>query len=69
MKNSNIILIFYDITDRRSFEELNYRNQYINKVNKNEALIINIVVNKCDLYEYEEVSDEEGEKNLKLFIL
>ena len=60
MKNSIIILIVYDITNRSSFEELNYRIEDFKKVNKNEELIIGIAANKCDLYEYQEVSFGEG---------
>ncbi len=65
MRNSKIALIVYDITDERSFEELNYWIKEVKEINKNEELIIGIAANKCDLYEYQEVSFGEGVKFAK----
>ena len=60
-----LFLIVYDITDERSFEELNYWIKEVKEINKNEELIIGIAANKCDLYEYQEVSFGEGVKFAK----
>ena len=63
MKKSKIALIVYDITNRSSFEELNY---YIKEFKKlNEEVIIGIAANKCDLFEYQKVSYEEGKEFAK----
>ena len=55
----------YDITDRRSFKELNY--YYIQKVKElnKEEVIIGIAANKYDLIERQKVSKEEGEQFAK----
>ena len=62
MKKSKIVLIVYDITDRSSFEELNYWIKEIKEINKNEELIIGIAAKKSDLYESKKVSIGEGVK-------
>ena len=63
MTHSKIALIVYDITNRSSFEELNY---YIKEFKKlNEEPIICIAANKCDLFECQEVNREEGEEFAK----
>ena len=63
MTHSKIALIVYDITNRSSFEELNY---YIKEFKKlNEEPIIGIAANKCDLFECQEVNREEGEEFAK----
>ena len=50
----------YSITSRKSFERLNYwKNLAEDVVNKKKILIV-IVGNKSDLYNDEEVNEEEG---------
>ena len=68
-KDAQIVIFVYDITDRKSFEELNY---WINEVDKElgKDYIKGVVGNKKDLFMKEEVSEEEGmeyakEKNAK----
>ena len=62
VKNSKIALLVYDITQKDTFNELkNYWYTYItNSLGKN--IIIGIAGNKCDLYEDEEVKNEEGKE-------
>ena len=59
--DSKIVIFVYDITRKKTFEELNY---WINEVDK--VIGINyikaIVGNKKDLFLQEEVSEEEGKK-------
>ena len=65
MKNTNIALIVYDITNRQSFEKLNFWINLVKEVNENRNLIIGIAANKSDLYENTEVNKEEGEEYAK----
>ena len=66
MKGAKIVLLVYDITNKKSFEELkNYwYNQIIETNNKNEISFA-VVGNKSDLYEEQQVEAEEGEKYAK----
>ena len=62
MKNQDIFVLIYDITDRYSFE---YLIKYINaiyEVKNKEDIILGIVGNKNDLYEERKVKFEEGRK-------
>ena len=60
--NSKIVIFVYDITERKSFEELNkYWVKIIEeKLGKN--VIKGIVANKIDLFLNEQVTQEEGEE-------
>ena len=62
MKNTNIAILVYDVTNSKSFEELiNWYNQ-VNDCNQNSSdLIFAVVGNKSDLYENQIVNKEEGE--------
>lgn len=59
-KNAKIAILVYDITKKASFEEMkNYWFEQIKKVNGDDA-VIGIAGNKCDLYDKEEVSEDEA---------
>ena len=61
-KNAKAVILVYDITDNRSFDEIkNYWYEQV-KQNCHSDVIIAIAANKCDLYEQRQVSDEEGEE-------
>ena len=62
MKNTKIALLVYDITDKKTFEQLNYWINHVKDVNKNENIIFGIAANKSDLFEQQVVSTEEGKK-------
>ena len=62
IKHSKIALIVYDITRKRTFEELNYWINAVKEVNKDKEIIIGIAANKSDLYYKQEISTEEGKK-------
>ena len=67
-KKSKIVIFVYDITNKVSFENLEF---WINSVNEelgNEKYIKAIVGNKSDLYLQEEVSEEEA-KQFKQFAI
>ena len=61
IKISNIIILVYDITNRKSFEQLNsWKNAIYDQVDiKN--IVVGVIGNKNDLYLQEQVSREEGE--------
>ena len=65
MKNTNIALIVYDITNKKSFENLNEFYKELIKMNERDKMIIGIAANKSDLYENSEVNKEEGEEYAK----
>jgi Ras-related protein Rab-6A len=69
IRGSSLVFIVYDISNRKSFENL---NQWINFVNNIENSNIVIVGNKNDLKDSREVTLEEGqkfceEKNVEFF--
>ena len=59
--NSKIVIFVYDITQKSSFEELDF---WINtaKENLDNSAIYAIFANKKDLYLNEEVTEKEGSK-------
>ena len=65
-QSSHGFLIVYDITDRQSFEKLNF---WVNSVKNNapENAKSILVGNKCDLANNREVSFEEGENYAKKY--
>ena len=62
MINSKIALFVYDITRKRTFEELRFWIDSFKEINKNKNFIISIAANKSDLYDEQEISTEEGKK-------
>lgn len=61
-KNAKIAILVYDITKKASFEEMkNYWFEQIKKVNGEDA-VIGIAGNKCDLYDKEEVPEDEAKE-------
>ena len=60
-KDAIIVILVYDITNRKSFEELEYwYGEVKNEVG--DEFILAIVGNKRDLYTEEQVSEQEGRK-------
>ena len=62
--NSNIVIFVYDITNKKSFEELNYWLKDVENHLGND-FIKAIIGNKKDLFLKEEVKEEEGEEFAK----
>ena len=70
-QSSHGLLVVYDITDKESFEKINFWIKNI-KENAPENAKLILVGNKCDLANERQVSYEEGEKkasnyNIKFF--
>jgi len=72
IKGSHCIILGYDITHRRSFEEIkNFHYIMVKDIVGDDSLIY-LVANKIDLYENKEVSEDEAkdyakEKGIKYF--
>ena len=62
MKKTQIGLIVYDITNRKSFQNLNYWLETLKNSNKDSKVIIGILANKSDLFEERVIKTEEGKK-------
>ena len=61
-KDAKVILLVYDITGSKSFEELkNYWYEQI-KLNADNDAIIAVVANKSDLYASQQVTNEEAQE-------
>ena len=61
IKDSKIVIFVYDITNKKSFEELEYWYKTIKDV-LGESAVLGIAGNKQDLFTQEQVSEEEAEK-------
>ena len=61
MKEAKIALLVYDITNEKSFEQINYWHETVKDMNK-ENIIFCLVGNKNDLYEKRVISEEKGKK-------
>ena len=59
-KDAKVIMLVYDITNRRSFDELKSYWYEMVKQNADPDAIIAIVANKNDLYDSQQVKDEEA---------
>ena len=60
-KNAKIVILVYDITNKKSFEELNYWLKEV-KESLGENIIIGVLGNKKDLFINEEVTEEQGQE-------
>ena len=64
-KNARVVILVYDITDIKSFEEMkNYWYEQVKDI-QTENLILAIAANKSDLYEERQVQNETGEEFAK----
>ena len=62
---SKVVVLVYDITRKKSFEEI--KNYWCGQIKEHcdNNVVIALAANKCDLYEQRQVSDEEGEELAK----
>ena len=63
-KNSNIVVIVYDITNITTFEDI--KNYWYNDIKENGEIykVIGIVGNKMDLYDNEGIQESNGENSI-----
>ena len=64
LQDSQILLLCYSITDRKSFEHLNYWYNLATEISGNN-ITLGVAANKSDLFEKEQVKDSEGEQYAK----
>ena len=62
MKKTQIGLIVYDITNRKSFQNLNYWLETLKNSNKDSKVIIGILANKSDLFEERVIKTKKRKK-------
>ena len=62
IKDSSIIILVYDISNKSKFLELSYWYDFINVYLNKENIVLGLVGNKADLFENEEVTEQEGRK-------
>ncbi len=60
IKNTHIFLLIYDITNRNSFEKLDYWYKLTYKNCNNDNILYLVIANKSDLYDKKIISNEEG---------
>jgi small GTP-binding protein len=59
--NSKIVLFVYDITSKKSFDELNYWTKDVES-QLGDKIVKGVIANKMDLFLDEQVKEEEGEE-------
>ena len=60
-KDSNIVIFVYDITNKKSFDEI--KNYWFEQVKENcdlNKITLGVAANKCDLFNKEEVKEDDG---------
>ena len=62
MKNTQIALIVYSITDKNSYDQLSFWINQVKEVNKDKQIIFGIAANKSDLFEQQVIDTEKGKK-------
>ena len=62
LKNAQIILLVYSITNKKSFEDLNTWLDLIRDKNGKDGYSLGIAANKSDLYDEMEVNNKKGEE-------
>ena len=64
-KNASVCILVYDITRKTSLEEI--KKYWYNeiKANASDNIILALAGNKSDMYEFEEVTDDEGKAYAK----
>ena len=62
MKNSKIALLVYDITNQKSFDDLNVFLGQVDEVVGRDNIVLGVVGNKSDLYEDQVITKETGEE-------
>ena len=65
IKNINIALLVYDITNNTSFNELNYWYNQINELNGKNNTFLVVIANKNDLFLKRKVQNDNGKQYAK----
>ena len=62
LRDTKVAILVYDITNKKSFEEIKSYYYDIAKLNCNSDAIFVVLGNKCDRYNESQVSEEEGKE-------
>ncbi len=60
LNNKDILILVYDIINKRNFQELPYHEEAFKERNEGKKYVIGVAGKKSDLYDREEVSEEEA---------
>ena len=64
LKDSKIVIFVYSITEKKSFEEINFWYETV-KSNLGDKVVLGLAGNKKDLFQEEKVTEKEGEDKAK----
>ena len=64
LKEAKIVIFVYSITDKKSFEEINFWYDTV-KSNLGDKVVLGLAGNKKDLFQEEKVTEKEGEDKAK----
>ena len=67
VKDAKIIILVYDISSKNSFLQLNYWYDFIHEQINYKSIMLGLIGNKSDLFEQEQVTEEEGREYAKKF--
>ena len=62
IKDSKIVMIVFAINSKQSFEQIDFWHKYVKDILGNDGYIIALVANKSDLFESQEISEQEMNK-------
>ena len=65
IKDSKIVIIVFSIIDRDSFTNVDFWINYVKEILANDSYIMAVVGNKIDLYDDQQIGDEEIENKFK----
>ena len=65
-KNSQIVIIVFAINERKSFKEVDFWVNYVKDILEKDKYILALVANKSDLFDKQEVPDDEIKKKGEL---
>jgi small GTP-binding protein len=65
IKDSKVIIIVFSITKRESFTNVDFWVNYAKEILQNDTYVMALVGNKIDLYDEQEIPDEEIENKAK----
>ena len=67
IRDAKIILLVYAIDNRKSFQGIDVWMNFVKENKGDDKYIIGLVANKSDLFETQEVTDEEGKQLAKKY--
>ena len=67
VRNTKIVLLVYSIDNKLSFQAIDNWINFVKDNIENDKYIIALIANKSDLFESQEVSDEEGKEKAKKY--